>query len=91
MLHAFNEVDVDLPTWRPVMQCDWQWHAEEELTVVSGEKLGDIVVRDRGVELAVFKSQADVESVATHTDDSVLAHAERIWDTPIVCLLRACI
>lgn len=85
MFHPFNEVDVDLPAWWPVMQCDWQWHAEEELTVVGREELRDIVVRDRGVELAVFESQADVEPKATHTDDAVLAHAELIWDTPIVC------
>ena len=54
VLHPFNEVDVDLPTWWSVMQCDRQWHAEEELTVVGREKLRDIVVCDRGVELAVF-------------------------------------
>ena len=56
VLHSFNEVDVDLPTWRPVAQCDWQWHAEEEFTVVGREELRDIVVGDRGVELAVFES-----------------------------------
>ena len=73
MLHPFDEVDVDLPAWWPVMKCDRQWHAEEELTVVGCEELTvvgceelcDFVVCDRGVELAVFESQADVESVAT--------------------------
>lgn len=51
------------------------------------EKLRDIIVCDRGVELAVFESQADVEPVATHSDDTVFAHAELVWDIPIVCWL----
>ena len=87
VLHLFDEVDVDLPAWWPVMKCDRQWHAEEELTVVGCEELCDFVVCDRGVELAVFESQADVESVATHADDAVFAHTELVWDAPIVCWL----
>ena len=85
VLSPFNKVDVDLPTWWPVAQCDRQWHAEEELTVMGREELRDIAVRDRGVELAVFEPQADVETVATHTNDTVFAHAGLVWDTPIVC------
>ena len=38
MFHSFNEVDVDLATWWPVAQRDWQWHAEEEFTVMGRVK-----------------------------------------------------
>ena len=51
------------------------------------EELGDIVVCDRGVELAVFESQANVEPVATHSDDAVFTYAQLVWDAPIVCWL----
>ena len=74
MLHPIDEIDVDLPAGWPVAQRDRQWHAEEEFAVVGCEELCDVVVGDRGVEQAVFESQANVEAVSAYADDSVFAH-----------------
>ena len=75
MLDPFDEVDVDVPARGPVAQCDRQRHAEKEFTVVGCGELCDVVVCDRGVEQAVFASQADVEAVGDNADDSVFAYA----------------
>ena len=85
MLHPFNEVDVDLTTWWFVAQRDRQWHAEEEFTVMGRVELRNVFGCDCGVEPAVFKPQTDVETEAGYADNAIVAHAELVWDTPIVC------
>lgn len=85
MLHPIDEIDVDLPAGWPVAQRDRQRHAEEEFAVVGCEELCDVVRGDRGVEQAVFESQANVEAVSAYADDSVFAHTQFVWDAPTVC------
>ena len=85
MFHSFNEVDVDLATWWPVAQRDRQGHTEEEFTVMGRVKLRNVIGCDRGVEPAVFKPQTNVETEAAHAYNAIFAHAELVWDTPVVC------
>lgn len=85
MFQSFNEVDVDLTTWWPVAQRDRQWHAEEEFTVMVRVELRNVISRDLGVEPAVFKPQTNVETEAAHAYNAIFAHAELVWDTPMVC------
>ena len=85
MFHSFDEVDVDLTTWWPVAQRDRQGHAEEEFTIVGRVELRSVIDCDRGVESAVFKPQANVETEAAHAYNAVFAYAELVWDAPMVC------
>ena len=85
MFHSFNEVDVDLATWRPATQRDRQWHAEEEFTVMGCVELRNVIGCDCGVEPAVFKPQTDVETEAAHAYNAIFAYAELVWDAPVVC------
>ena len=85
MFHSFDEVNVDLTTWRAVAQRDRQGHAEEEFTVMGRVELSNIIGCDCGVEPAVFKPQTDVETEAAYAYNAIFAHAELVWDTPMVC------
>ena len=85
MFHSFNEVDVDLATWWPVAQRDRQWHAEEEFTVMGRVELRNVISCDCGVEPAVFKPQTNVKTESAHTYNPTFAHAELVWDAPMVC------
>ena len=85
MFHSFDEVDVDLTTWGSVAQRDRQWHAEEEFTIVGRVELRSVIDCDRGVESAIFKPQANVETEAAHAYNAIFAHTELVWDAPIVC------
>ncbi|MBK4159781.1 hypothetical protein GWO56_09675 [Corynebacterium macginleyi] len=85
MFHSFNEVDVDLTTRWPVVHRDRQWHAEEEFTVMGRVKLRNVIDCDGGVEPTVFKPQTNVETEAAHAYNATFAHAELVWDTPMVC------
>ena len=85
MFHSFDKVDVDLATWWPVAQCDRQWHAEEEFTVMGRVELRNVIGCDCGVEPAVFKPQTNVKTEAAHTYNPTFAYAELVWDAPMVC------
>lgn len=84
MFHAFNEVDVDLAAGRAVRQPDGQRHAEQELTVVGGIELRDVIGGDDAEQLAAFKPQADVKAVAAHLDCSVPVDFEFYWHVEAV-------
>lgn len=85
MFHPFDEVDVDLTTRGSVAQRDWQGHAEEEFTVMGRVELRDVIGCDCGVKPAVFKPQTNVETEAAHAYNAIFAHAELVWDCPMVC------
>ena len=48
-------------------------------------ELRDVIDCDRGVESAIFKPQANVETEAAHAYNAIFAHTELVWDAPIVC------
>ena len=48
-------------------------------------ELRNVIDCDRGVESAIFKPQANVETEAAHAYNAIFAHTELVWDAPIVC------